>query len=119
MKFEIESKSGLTGSNGTRQILALLAAFQHRQIRIEDVGAMVRPRAMDQNLAMDRRRLVLKIRPGQQPLAAEIERTNRVSAYPLHSLVPAYVVAHAPPLALTRLDCSLLYIQTTRLQAKI
>ena len=55
VKFEIEPERGLTGSNGTRQILALLAAFQHSQIRIEDVGALVRARAVDQDLAMKRR----------------------------------------------------------------
>ena len=39
MEFKIESESRLAGSNGAGQILALLAAFQHRQVRIEDVGA--------------------------------------------------------------------------------
>jgi len=55
MEFKIESQQGFTGSNGTRQILALLAALQHRQIRIEDIGALVRARAVDEHLAMNRR----------------------------------------------------------------
>ena len=55
VKFEIESQCGLTGSNSTRQILALLAALQHSQIRIEDVGALVRPGTVNQDLGRNRR----------------------------------------------------------------
>jgi hypothetical protein len=55
VKLEIESKGGLSGSDGTRQILALLTTLQHSQIRIEDVGALVWTGSMDQDLAMNGR----------------------------------------------------------------
>ena len=55
VEFEIEPKCGFTGSNGTRQIPALLATLQHGQIRVEDVGALVRPRAVNQDLGRELR----------------------------------------------------------------
>ena len=84
VKFEIEPERRLTGSNGTGQILALFPAFQHRQIGIEDVGALVRPGAMDQDLAMDRRSS--QDQPGQQPLAAGLnEQTGSLHTLFTHS----------------------------------
>ena len=110
VKFKIESEGGLTGSNGTRQILALLAAFEHGQVRIEDVGAVVRTRAVDQNLGANGASTQESDRPAT--IGGRVERTNRVSAYP-------FTPRTLPSPVLTGLDCSLLYIQTARLQGKI
>jgi hypothetical protein len=106
VKFEIESQTRLASSNSTRQILPLLTALEHRQIRIENVGALMRSGTVNQNLSRKRRSAYQTT--GQQPLASELnEQTGSLHTLFTHS----YDV-------LTRPDCYPLYIQTTPLQGK-
>src|ERR1700722_18464670 len=84
VEFEIESESGFARSNGTWQFLALLAGFQHRQIRIEDVGALMRAGTVNQDLS--RRLRSSHDKHGHQTLASELnEQTGSLHTLFTHS----------------------------------
>ena len=50
METEVETDGRLARSNGTRQVLANLTRFEHRQIGVEDINVAVGSRRQDQAL---------------------------------------------------------------------